>query len=252
MAFEDPQRRLVKWFRLKYFIGAAMTGFNATPFNTQSYNSPRPPLYNIPVSETPEGKERLRAYYEALGRFVDAFARVETAVALTLRLYAKTTGEIAKVIFAAARIETSSSFIKQLAEATKVPKEPRDDLEYVLQQLGIISGARNMILHYGATSVAEGRGIVSDVLRAKGEPTVFPISPTALDQMTEDLRKISTHLNYRHLGRPMPRSALVQSALQGIFDSPWKYKHPVPSKARNKKTAGLRAPKRVPRPPYRP
>ena len=49
------------------------------------------------------------------------------------------------------------------------------------------------------------------------------------------------HLNYRHLGRPMPRSALVLSSLQGIFDAPWQYKHPVLPKARSKGAEGPRA-----------
>jgi hypothetical protein len=116
-----------------------------------------------------------------------------------------------------------------------------------LQQLGIINGVRNMILHYGATYVAEGRGIVSDVLKAKGEPTVFPISAIALDQMTEDLGKISTHLNYRHLERPMPRSALMLSYMLSVFDSPWQYKHPVPPKGRSKGADDRRARKRRPK-----
>ena len=153
---------------------------SAAPLTTAAPILDSPTLYIVPASETPEGKERLRAYYEALGRFVDFFSRVETAVTLMLRLYAKTSPEIAKVVFAGARIETGSTYIKQLAEATKVAKEQRDDLENVLQQLGIINGARNLILHYGATYVAEGRGTVSDVLKARDEPTVFPISPTVL------------------------------------------------------------------------
>jgi hypothetical protein len=41
----------------------------------------------------------------ALGRFVDYFARVETAVTLTPRLYAQTSGAVAKIIFAGTRIE---------------------------------------------------------------------------------------------------------------------------------------------------
>lgn len=36
-------------------------------------------FYKVTAAETEEGKERLRAYYEALGRFVDMFARIETA-----------------------------------------------------------------------------------------------------------------------------------------------------------------------------
>ena len=108
---------------------------SAAPLTTAAPILDSPTLYIVPASETPEGKERLRAYYEALGRFVDFFSRVETAVTLMLRLYAKTSPEIAKVVFAGARIETGSTYIKQLAEATKVAKEQRDDLENVLQQL---------------------------------------------------------------------------------------------------------------------
>jgi hypothetical protein len=229
-----------------------MTEFNTAPFNTQPLNSPRPRLYNIPVSETPEGKERLRAYYEALGRFVDIFARVETAVTLTLWRYAKTSPEIAKIIFAGAKIELGSTYIKQLAEATGAPPEARDDLTNVLQQLGIINSVRNAVLHYGATSVAEGRAIVSNVLKAKGEPTVFPISPTALDEMTTDLRIIALHLNYRHLGRPLPRGSLGTETLDKALSAPWQYKHPVPPPARSKAAERPRSRKLGQKPSRRP
>jgi hypothetical protein len=117
--------------------------------------------YNIPVSETPEGKERLRAYYEALGRFVDIFARVETAVTLTLWRYAKTSPEIAKIIFAGAKIELGSTYIKQLAEATGASQEARDGLTNVLQQLGIINGVRNAVLHYAEGCDAAGGALAN-------------------------------------------------------------------------------------------
>jgi hypothetical protein len=42
-----------------------------------------------PVAETEEGKKRLNAYYLALGRFTDRFARVEQAVHTVLSHYAK-------------------------------------------------------------------------------------------------------------------------------------------------------------------
>jgi hypothetical protein len=206
--------------------------------------------YTVPASETKEGQERLRAYYEALGRFVDMFARVETAITLTLWHYAKTEPNIAKVIFAGAKVEVGSTYIKQLAEAINAPTEARDDLTDVLQQLGIINSARNFILHYGATSVAEGNAIVSNALKAKGEPTAFPVSPTLLDQMTADLRKITSHLNYRHL-KQSPTSDKDLNDLASVFYSPWQYKHPVQQPARSKGQADPQPQMREPAPPRR-
>jgi hypothetical protein len=190
----------------------------------------------VPASATKEGQERLHTYYESLGRFVDMFSQVETAVTLTLWRYAQTKPEIAKVIFAGSRIDIASAYIKQLAAATATTDQ-RADLENVLQQLGIINGVRNAGVHYGATSVAEGRAVVSNALRAKNEPVEFPISPKALDHMTVDLRKITFHLNYNHLGRPRPGGALGQTSLDGILRAPWRYKHPAPPKAQSKRAA---------------
>jgi hypothetical protein len=179
--------------------------------------------YRIPASQTPEGRKRLAEYYEALGRFVDVFSRVEAAVTLTLWHYAKAPPEIAKVVFSGTKVDVGSQYIKQIASATNVPQELREDLEDVLQQLGIINRARNYIMHYGAEpeSVARGNAIVSDALKAKGEPTSFPISPILLEQMTADLHKIITHLNVRHLGKRNPHTLLTDPIEAG-----WRYKQP--------------------------
>jgi len=208
--------------------------------------------YKVPASQTEEGKERIRAYYEALGCFVDIFAKIETGITLTLWKYARTSPTIAKVVFAGTKIELGSSFIKQLAKEASTTQEQRDDLDFVLQQLGIINGVRNNILHYGATSVAEGNAIVSNALKAKGEANVFPISPTLLDQMTEDLRKITWHIAYRHLGRPMPLGQLGRAFLQGVFLTPWQYKHPTEPKSQRAKARKAQTRKRGPKPPRQP
>lgn len=190
--------------------------------------------YAIPAFETAEGKERERAYYEALGRFVDMFARVESTVTITLWSYAGTKPEIAKIAFAGTRVDVGCTYIKQLAETTGAPQDVLNDLKDVLQQIGIINGVRNAILHYGATSVAEGRAIVSDALKAKGQPTEFPISPTALDDMTVDLHKIIVHLGYRHLKRPAPLGQFGRDVLSALLNAPWRYKHPVPTQSKTK------------------
>lgn len=186
------------------------------------------PFYTVPRSDTKIGKERLRSYYEALGRFIDMFSQVETAITLTLRLYAKTSTEIAKVLFSGVKIELGSTHIKQLAAATNVAQKDQDDLSDVLQQLGIINGVRNGIIHFGASAIAEGKGVVSNALKAKTEPVVFPISPEALEEMTADLKKIAYHLNYNHLKRDQPKGAFGIDHLSTVLRSPWLYKYPSP------------------------
>jgi hypothetical protein len=185
-----------------------------------------------PASETPEGRKHERAYWVALGRFVAMFSKVETAITLTLWHYAKTPQNIARVVFPGVRIDQGSTLIKALAKATDAEEAAQTELEYVLQQLGIINGVRNDTLHYGAMSVAEGRALVTNALKAKTPDaiTAFPISPESLADMTADLRKVIVHLHAHHMGRPHPRGAAAFAILQ----APWRYKHPVQKKSKSK------------------
>ena len=137
-------------------------------------------LHGVTPESTREGRARQRRYWLALGRFADMFARIEAAVTYTLWHYANTPLAISKIILVD-RVDSSITKIKQLAKASEAGKDKYDDLDSVLQQLGIINGVRNSILHYGAEAVAEGNAFVTDALRAKGEPTKFPISPTSLN-----------------------------------------------------------------------
>jgi hypothetical protein len=206
-------------------------------------------LYKVPASETPEGKERLRYYYEALGEFIDMFARVESAMTSTLWTYAKTEPKIAKVLFAGVKIELGMTHVKQLAEVADAAADLKADLIDVFQQLGIINGVRNAILHYGANSIAEGAGIVSDAQKAKGEPREFPISPQDLHEMTEDLKKIAIHLRYRHLGQPAPLGDFGKKTLDKVLLRPWQYKYPGPPKAPSKKQTNQHPQARGPKSP---
>jgi hypothetical protein len=208
--------------------------------------------YQVPASETKEGKERLQAYYEALGRFVQIFAEVEKLVWQTLVHYVGTSHEVAKIVLTAGKVDQCAKYIKQVAAAVNVPKEKRDDLELVLQQLGILNGVRDSILHYGATAIAEGRGTVSNAWKAKAEPTEFPISDTALAEMADDARQIIAHLAYRHLGRPWPRAASNIAFLEEVLQRPWQYKYPSQLNSQTKKAETQQARKRGPKPPHRP
>jgi hypothetical protein len=187
----------------------------------------------VKTREQAERSMRLSEYYSALGRFVHMFARVEIAMTLTLWHYAKTTPEISKIAFASVKTELGITWIKQFATVAGASKDKRDDLENVFQQLGIINGVRNHLLHFGATTVAEGQAIVSNALKAKRDPTVYFVSPEELAKMTDDLWKIVAHLNYLHLGRPIPKDDNLDGAL--VLRFPWRYKPPTQHSGPSKK-----------------
>ena len=182
-------------------------------------------FYTIPASETPEGQARLKAYYEALGRFIDIFSEVEATVTHTLRKYAETRPEIAKVIFARIPLDASVKLILETAAVTQ-DENVRIGLKDVFKQLDDIRIMRNYVLHNGATNVAEGNATVSNALKAQGDPIRFPISPELLDQMRDDLGRINLRLAYEHLGRPRPQGDYGNAVLDAVLNAQWKYIHP--------------------------
>ena len=198
------------------------------------------------ASQTKDGLERERAYYEALGRFVQIFAEVEKLVWQTLVHYVGTSHEVAKIVLTAGKVDQCAKHIKQIADAINAPKYKRDDLELVLQQLCILNGVRDHILHYGATAIAEGRGTVSNAWKAKAEPKEFQISDIALAEMADDARKIIAHLD-RHLGLPPPARASDISSLEQVLQRPWRYKYPSVPRSHTKKQEAPPARKRNPK-----
>lgn len=190
-----------------------------------------PPL----ASQTPEGKERLRAYYEALGRFVDMFSKAERAVHLVLRNYAKMTDGAARALLSGVRVDETRNRLSRLHEAKAMSDEDWVSVEPILQHLNEINGCRNEILHHGALTVAEGDGLVTNAAMALtvDRVTGFPISPDILADMTFDLRKIILHLYVRHLGRPPLRGDHPE--LQATLHAPWRYtRKPEPLAAKGK------------------
>ncbi|GEM_PF-1971995 len=183
--------------------------------------------YTIPASATIEGKQREREYFDALGRFVHAYAQAETVTALALWFAAAIKHPIAKAVFSGVRVKDASSHMKRIADVTGMDKQQRKELDDVLRQLGDITSARNDILHYGAVDVAEGRASVTNALKAHTaeKTTTFDVSPATLAKMTADLRKISMHLRVNFSGIPRPYAAANQLLLATTLHAPWQYKH---------------------------
>lgn len=185
-----------------------------------------PYRYQIPAADTVEGIERIRAYYEALGQFVTWYAEAEAVTQQALSHYAETRPAITRSLFSGTRVSAAASFIRRICEATRVDISVRDELKDIFAQMAAITTMRDNVLHYGARSVAEGKGVVTNALRAHIPDRVqtFPISPDILDNMTADLRRVIFDLLSRHVGRPGPLGAPNLSLLDGGQHGPWRYK----------------------------
>jgi len=131
-------------------------------------------------------------YYNALGEFVHRFAAVEIAVHLVLRYYCKMSANVGKALLSGVRIDDARNRLNRLHEVKLISDPKWGILEPIFQQLLIINGARNDIIHYGASEVDTKTGFVTNEIMALTEERVsrFPISSEILDEMTEDLRKI--------------------------------------------------------------
>ena len=188
--------------------------------------------YSISASMTGEGRERERKYYEALGRFTHWFAKMESAIALSLWFYARTPHPIAKAVFSGVRVKEASSFMNRIADATSLAADTRTDLREVLLQATALNDVRNQIMHFGAANIAEGRGYVSNALKAVSEDkiTSFPISPEILADLTADCRKIIFHLRLKHAGIAGPKSVANRLAADSALRAPWRYTRPSEAK----------------------
>jgi hypothetical protein len=153
-------------------------------------------------------------YYEALGRFVDMFANVESAMAFTLWHYAKTPRHIARAVFSGVRIDAAIDLINRLIAVTDVSADLQKDLNYVFPQLKIINKARNDIYHYGASGTTRLKALTEDRVRT------FPVSSSILNDMSADLNKIILHLYTGHMGL----HPLLPTARLAILQDPWRHK----------------------------
>jgi hypothetical protein len=136
------------------------------------------------------------AYYEALGRFVEAFSLVEAMLLFTLKTYTKVSWPVARAIFSGTRVETSMDFVNRICDAFDPGDEQRNELKDVFKQLRAINEVRNSLLHYGSFTRSDKGRITSNVRIAHVPKKIkeHPVSLEIFDEMTSDLQKINYHL----------------------------------------------------------
>src|SRR5260221_13910412 len=75
-----------------------------------------------PAPETEAGQERQRAYYLALGEFVDTFAHTELLTHFVLRWHTQTSVTMALAGFSGAPIKKAIGYLRRLAEVEIIAK----------------------------------------------------------------------------------------------------------------------------------
>lgn len=166
------------------------------------------------------------AFYQALGRFIDAFAMTETALFQLLSFYVGIDSKMASAILSGVRIDGSISYIRRIMAMKDPGSEPRQELELLFGQLKEIADARNDIVHYWSYETSDAGRIVSNETRAHipENRRERQISAEILDAMRADLHTIIMHINL-HLRFPDPKHAGAR--LIGLTQSgAWRYMPP--------------------------
>jgi hypothetical protein len=178
--------------------------------------------------------ERTRAYRLALGEFVDVFSKVETAMHVALRWYAKVSPGVARAVFSGVRLDQASDFLNRLARTGEITPDKWEKLSPIVAQARIINKMRNRILHEGVGGIGQGQAFVTNALRSLTEDLIdtIPVPIEHIKAMTLDLRKIFIHLAVHHVGRVASDNHTIDAALE----CPWLY---IPPKPHQKPKGGI-------------
>jgi hypothetical protein len=188
----------------------------------------------------------MREYWEALGRFIDHFARVEAHIAVNLWRLAGIQVRVAQALLSGVRLDHATGLIVRVLEATKAEQSVKDEYAYMFTQLGHINKIRNDTVHYGTefTLGTEFKTTNKLVAYLDEKARETPISTSILNQMSDDLTTIQGML-----GRRLTAGWVPDDVRDQIFGPPqpqaaWRYKPPSRASRRDKPRAPHPKPKR--------
>ena len=161
-----------------------------------------------------EGQKQLIA----LGRFVLEFAQTEQFLLDTLATLGQVSDSFAKAAFSGVRGETAISYLRRYFQMIPIGEEQKSVFEEVFKHFTPINDARNLILHHGIESgglgfIATNRSKALDADSARS----VPVSSEILDQMTDDLQKMTYMLMgnmFRHQKVQIAQDKHMREALQ--------------------------------------
>jgi hypothetical protein len=187
----------------------------------------------MPFNIDPSDPTKLPPYWEALGRFIYYYSRVENAMKITLRLVTRTRPATARALFSGVRIRGAIDFIRRTREeeGRKIPK-------YVEEAFGHIAGItteRDRILHYGIHFYETGDFVTDENAQITSKVRVTQITVDDLRDMAGDTIVVWARLliyNQSLVRRKQPwpnRPAWVEASRR-----PWRYRPPQPARDQGK------------------
>jgi hypothetical protein len=186
-----------------------------------------------------------KTHYEALGRFVAAFASAEGSIHIIARKLSGLSDDKARILFRGMRLTDLIDRIRgiiQLDRSNKSTDESRSDIEACLDQLALISSRRHNLVHRGAVyfsgALISGNSLIAKTL-ASIETEI--ISEQTLNDMQSDCGVIFLRLSYTAEGPDQN-----QEWLRDLRQRPWRYKPPPPSNKNPRPHEGPESPKRRP------
>lgn len=197
-----------------------------------------------PPPDSPEGRaraERIKEYYKELGVLVSMFPAVEVSMFALLAALCGARRELALALFADVRIDSAMTTARRLLAAreevfgkSELQSLTERWLHYAFDQLGIINGIRNQIIHHGLGEVSASfeKVTISNRFRARSEAhlTEIPISAEILRQMKHDAAiagGIISSVTRALLSHATAATSSFQSIAFFAKEHPWQYKSPL-------------------------
>ncbi len=173
-------------------------------------------------------EEPYERYWARLGRFIHEFSAIERGMQSLLRIVVGVSDPIGGAVFSGVKAHDAMSLVNRACEA-KEDEATKAELKPCFDQLGIINGVRNNIVHWGATA-AEGEFLVSNRFLAHAEERVreYRVSEQDLLGMTVDLIKIGTHIGLVALRLSGERinDQLYDRMVKQVVEASWLYTPP--------------------------
>lgn len=187
------------------------------------------------LNDDPNDASKLTGYWEALGRFIHYYSRVENTMKITLRLVTETSEETARAVFSGVRVRDGIKYIRRTLNerGNRVPLR----VDEAFERLSAITTARDRILHYGIQFDDDGDWVTDELFQVSATAKKTPISAKAIRDMANDTIVIWARLvvyNRQLLRGPRPAN---HPKWVGAGRRSWRYKPPQPVRGQGKTRA---------------
>lgn len=157
------------------------------------------------------------AHYEAVGRFVTAYANAEASVHMLARRLSGLSDEKARIVFGGMRLPDISGRVREMMKLDTADAASYSEVDACLLQLSVIAERRHKLVHR-STTYFQGLLLVTNALTVKS--TAHTESETYEIRDLEDMQFdcMSIYLRLTRISNP---EALL--ALDAIEKQPWRY-----------------------------